>query len=408
MESIESHYIQLPLTLRFSVTLDLYLESLLLGQDPSQHTMGIGLPLGFHITVTDITHALSDSSDSASAAGPDALEFYPYIDYGSYSNVLGTVDSDVLSIADAYDIGIHGLFPSAVELSLSHHKGIGDAEDGQWSDIKEINTLHFIEIYGDEYALHLSKAVNCEDLLEHGVSFLLDAKDLLSPWCRTFEIILVKNSLKLLISPSSLDLEKLHPLKQPFGRSLLVKFLQGAGTADVEYAVAQRIRGSSADPTTSSESFAFVQPPEYSLAEAIPFAAFSLRDINRVPAHRAVMRQWPVFAKLLRNFTRPGDDPIVHKLIGIDAETMQLVVNFIYLRQIEGPRYTGTVDWRRVFQLAHRFKINPLAEIALEKMCQEIRNQDVLPTLFLWAYQHSDYEKRLLNIVVENMEKVWG
>ncbi|KAF8925900.1 hypothetical protein BGZ58_000378 [Dissophora ornata] len=357
MESIESHYIQLPLTLRFSVTLDLYLESLLLGQDPSQHTMGIGLPLGFHITVTDITHALSDSSDSASAAGPDALEFYPYIDYGSYSNVLGTVDSDVLSIADAYDIGIHGLFPSAVELSLSHHKGIGDAEDGQWSDIKEINTLHFIEIYGDEYALHLSKAVNCEDLLEHGVSF---------------------------------------------------KFLQGAGTADVEYAVAQRIRGSSADPTTSSESFAFVQPPEYSLAEAIPFAAFSLRDINRVPAHRAVMRQWPVFAKLLRNFTRPGDDPIVHKLIGIDAETMQLVVNFIYLRQIEGPRYTGTVDWRRVFQLAHRFKINPLAEIALEKMCQEIRNQDVLPTLFLWAYQHSDYEKRLLNIVVENMEKVWG
>ena len=170
MESIESHRIQLPLTLRFSVTLDLYLESLLLSQDSFQHTMGIELPLGFHLSVIDITHVLSDSSDSASAAGAEALEYNPYIDDGSFSNILGMVDSDILSITDTYDIGTHRLLPSVVELSLSQHSGVGGAENGPWSDIKEINTLHFIEICGDEYALHLSKAVKSEDLLEHRVS----------------------------------------------------------------------------------------------------------------------------------------------------------------------------------------------------------------------------------------------
>ncbi|KAG0317289.1 hypothetical protein BGZ99_006405 [Dissophora globulifera] len=127
----------------------------------------------------------------------------------------------------------------------------------------------------------------------------------------------------------------------------------------------------------------------------------SSHRLHRVGAHRAIMRQWPAFALLLQNFTRPGDDPIVHKLIGIDPEIMQLIVNFIYLGQIEGPGYTGIVDWRRLFQLAHRFQIAPLAEIAMENMCKEIRLQDALPTLFLWAYQHPDYEERLLTFALE-------
>ncbi|KAG0198535.1 hypothetical protein BGX33_012273 [Mortierella sp. NVP41] len=95
---------------------------------------------------------------------------------------------------------------------------------------------------------------------------------------------------------------------------------------------------------------------------------------------------------------------VVHKLIDIDTYAMRLVVNFVYLNKIEGPGYTGLVDWRLIFQLAHRFKISRLLDMALEELCKTMKVGTVLPTLFQWAYQHPEYEDRLLEYLVEHLD----
>ncbi|KAF8983262.1 Origin recognition complex subunit 3 [Entomortierella lignicola] len=92
------------------------------------------------------------------------------------------------------------------------------------------------------------------------------------------------------------------------------------------------------------------------------------------------MQQCPVFADTLQ--TRADSSSIVHILVDIDPSALQLIINFIYLNQIEEPGNVRVVDWHYIFQLARRFRLDRLANRALEEMA---RSQ--------WGHQHLDYEE---------------
>jgi hypothetical protein len=165
-----------------------------------------------------------------------------------------------------------------------------------------------------------------------------------------------------------------------FGRSMLTRFLLDVSSADVAFAAAPMSIGRSHHPTLLNSQR---QCP---------------RQVTH--AHSAILRQWPSFDRLLHHFPRPHDYPKIYKLIDIDPYAVRLVINFLYTGRIEGPEYIGIVDWRHIFQLAHRFQIPRLIDLSLTELCKGMRVHAVFPTLFKWAYQHEDYEDRLLDFVV--------
>ncbi|KAF9390798.1 Origin recognition complex subunit 3 [Mortierella sp. AD011] len=320
--------------------------------------MSLSLPMGFHLSVTQLQPQCFDC-DAASI--PTELKSFD------------------------------GLTPQVVELYLLLPRLTDSA---MFADIiKDVRAAHFVEIYEDGYILQMSKAVNGQDVLDSGIIY---ADDVLSPWCRTFEIILTCEPLHLLVSKSYLDLEKAQTLKQPFGQTLLVKFLQDVvRSTDVSYMATENLDASLCDSPTMS--FASNQSS---------LTVISAHSSPGVHAHRAIMKQWPVFANLLQKQKRLRDEPTVQVLLDIDLSVMQLIINFIYLGQIEGPGYVGIVDWRQIYQISRRFQVNRLADLALDKMCREILSQNVLPTLFQWGYQHPDFDKKLLELAFTNREKL--
>ncbi|KAF9351065.1 hypothetical protein BGX26_010827 [Mortierella sp. AD094] len=329
MNNIRWYHPQLPIPLRFSISLEQwYLENQLSSNSATEHTMTLSLPVGFCLSVTQLQPQCFDCNTTSTSR--NAAEF-------------SSVD---------------GLVPQVVELYLSL---LHLTHSALFADIiRDVKAAHFAEICEDGFDLPFNATTTVH----------LDADDVLSPWCRTFEIILTCEPLHLLVSKSSLDLEKAQTRKQPFGRMLLVNFLH--------------------DVVRSTDiSYVATRSPEAGLH-----------------AHRAIMQQWPVFANLMQKQTRLWDEPTVQVLLDIDPNVMRLIINFIYLGQIEGPGYAGIVDWRQIYQLSHRFQVNRLSGLALEEMCKGMLPQNVLPTLFQWGYQHPDFDKRLLELAFANREKL--
>ncbi|KAG0045086.1 hypothetical protein BGZ83_009660 [Gryganskiella cystojenkinii] len=223
-----------------------------------------------------------------------------------------------------------------------------------------------------------------------------------------------------------------------------------------------------------------------------------------VAAHRSILRLWPEFATLIENHPRP--DELVLQLKcppGLDLSSLQSVINFLYLGQIQGVGHhfyysyarrqqgieeaTSTAvdvsdveedpddrdhhvvtnviaegsthrngsdiyeedsDWRKIFQIAHRFGVQPLVELAIERLCEEhegYQEQDLagsnprdgmntpctsttkslndegeddykqqqafgtsvkkmcpIQTLFQWAYQYPVLETRLMELILNH------
>ncbi|KAF9543747.1 hypothetical protein EC957_000526 [Mortierella hygrophila] len=222
-----------------------------------------------------------------------------------------------------------------------------------------IHAIHLFEIDLDGDWLYMSKAVYSHDLIRHGISYM---DDVVKTELCMLGILLSSDPLKVLVPPDVID----QSAADQFGRSMLIRLLLDTHSADSP------------------------RPQQNAITHA----------------HSAIMHQYPAFNRLIRYFPRPNDNPKIHKLIDIDSQAMRLLINFLYLNQIEGPGYTGIVDWRPIFQLAHRFKIPRLVELSLSELCKEMKVETVLPTLFGWAYQHPDYEDRLLELLLLHLHDV--
>ncbi|KAF9121821.1 hypothetical protein BGW39_010228 [Mortierella sp. 14UC] len=242
-----------------------------------------------------------------------------------------------------------------------------------------VRAVHLFEIDHECDRLSMSKAVDGCDLIRQGVSILLDTDSMGNQDLCTFGILLSSNPLDLLVPSEAIN----QSASDGFGRSMLIRFLLDISSTDLVYATAPIATNKDHHPTRSS------------------IQGQGLRQMMH--AHSAIMRQWPAFDRLLRHFPRPHDYPKTHKLIDIDPYAMRLVINFLYTGQIEGPGYMGLVDWRHIFQLAHRLQIPRLIDLSLTELCKDMKIGTVLSTLFKWAYQHADYEDRLLDFLAEHL-----
>ena len=221
------------------------------------------------------------------------------------------------------------------------------------------------------------------------VLVLVDTNDVVKTELCTLGILLSSDPLELLV-PSDVIVQS---VADPFGRSMLIRFLLDTHSADIAYSPFPSPFSMATSPlqTHSNPNGQSPRPQQNTITHA----------------HSAIMRQCPAFNRLIRRFPRPNDNPKIHKLVDIDPQAMRLLINFLYLNQIEGPGYTGMVDWRPIFQLAHRFKIPRLVELSLSELCKEIKVDKILSTLFGWAYQHPDYENRLLEFLLLHLHDVF-
>ncbi|KAF9144396.1 hypothetical protein BGX30_012970 [Mortierella sp. GBA39] len=249
-----------------------------------------------------------------------------------------------------------------------------------------IHAIHLFEIDLDGDRLYMSRAVYGHDLIRHGISY---TDDVIKTELCTLGILLSSDPLEVLVPPDVID----QSATDPFGRSMLIRLLLDTHSADVTYS-----------PFPSPFSIATSPHPTHSRLKG---QSPRPQQNTITHAHSAIMHQYPAFNRLIRYFPRPNDNPKIHKLIDIDSQAMRLLINFLYLNQIEGPGHTGIVDWRPIFQLAHRFKIPRLVELSLSELCKEMKVETVLPTLFGWAYQHPDYEDRLLELLLLHLHDVF-
>jgi hypothetical protein len=219
---------------------------------------------------------------------------------------------------------------------------------------------------------------------------LVETDDVVKTELSTLGILLSPDPLELLVPP---DVIAQSAADHPFGRSMLIHFLLDTDSADIAYAPL------SASVTSSSSSITSTPRLTHSILYS------SRPQLHMIHAHSAIMHQFPSFHRLIRNFSRPNDNPKIYKLVDIDPQAMRLLINFLYLTQIEGPGYTGIVDWRPIFQLAHRFQIPHLVELSLSELCKgmRMRVETAAETLFGWAYQHPDYEDRLVRFIVKSL-----
>ncbi|KAF8927521.1 hypothetical protein BGZ47_002106 [Haplosporangium gracile] len=271
--------------------------------------------------------------------------------------------------------------------TLNGHQGDDSNEYAKEYYRSMIHTIHLFKVDLDGDRLYMSKTVDGHDLLRRGVSY---RDDVVKAELCTLGILFSSDPLKLLVPPDAID----QSVADPFGRSMLIRFLLDTHLADVAYT-----------PFPSPPSTTITSPhPRHS---SLRGQSTKSQQNTTTHAHSAIMCQFPTFNHLIHHFPCPNNNPKVHKLIDIDPQSMRLLINFLYLNQIEGPGYTGIVDWRRIFQLAHRFKISRLVELSLSKLCKDMRMETVLPTLFGWAYQHQDYENRLLEFLLQHLDDVF-
>lgn len=189
---------------------------------------------------------------------------------------------------------------------------------------------------------------------------------------RCIEFVLSARPLPLLNSKLSLDFAAETKHKPPFGLNTLARFLQDHRTFDTEYHVLQ---------TTSG-----IKP-------------------RIVRAHRAVVKTNPVLEEFIRKQRRPK----AFKVEGIDSATMQLVINHVYLGQIEGSgNFSGVVSWPYLYQAAQRFRMSQLGDLALERHMASINFCNVLDELFEWVYQHRELEERLIDFAAANAHQVFA
>ncbi|KAF9101101.1 hypothetical protein BGX27_011611 [Mortierella sp. AM989] len=335
MDNIRWHHSQPQITLRFKVSLEQYLENCLLFGGLAECAMTVVLPQGFCLSITRLLLPLSDPT--------------------------GTTAFGIAAKSNSIDVT-----PQVAELCLKQSQPTCSQNATSVSTFRDVKTAHLVEVHQGGRVMHLSKSINGQDLLDGGIIY---ADEILSPWYRTFEIVLTFERNSLLVSSDTLDLKKVHPQKQPFGKVLLAKFLHDvARSADIEYVI---IIGTevilhglqSKDPTMTSVAIQGRSSP------------ISAPEHSSIFAHYAVVSQWNGFAAILENHTRKGGSPDVQELNDIDPNTMQLLINFIYLGQIEGPAYSGTVNWHHLFQAAHRFQVYRLADLASGEMCKEIAHK---------------------------------
>ncbi|KAF9356015.1 hypothetical protein BGX34_010148 [Mortierella sp. NVP85] len=234
--------------------------------------------------------------------------------------------------------------------------------------IQQVKAVHLIEIDSHNPAiLHASKTVNGHELLEQGVSFRF--------------------------------------LQDPTYHADTLFKTSCETNAWIDYT-------SESDPSCSSSPKSDTTILTDNNDEHNGLFASYRSNPRVVPAHRSILRHHPGFEALFRQFPRPTDNPILHKLVNIDPEAMQLVINFVYLHQVEGPGYIpGMVDWRKVFQLAHRLQLPQLAQAALEQLMAVFKTssmgtdlQKLLETLFQWGYQHPDLEEKIFEQLI-NVKK---
>ncbi|KAF9140138.1 hypothetical protein BG015_001783 [Linnemannia schmuckeri] len=270
--------------------------------------------------------------------------------------------------------------------TLSGHQGDDGDEYAKVYYGSMIHAIYLFEIDLDGDRLYMSQAVDGHDLIRRGVSC---TDDIVKAELCTLGILLSSDPLKLLVPPDVID----QSVADSFGQSMLIRFLLDTQSTDVAYA-----------PSSSPSST--ITSPHRKQSSLRGHSTRSQQN-TITHAHSAVVRQFPVFNRLIRHFPYPNDNPKIHKLIDIDSQAMRLLINFLYLNQIEGPGYMGVVDWRPIFQLAHRFKLSRLVALSLSKLCKGMRMETVLPTLFGWAYQHPDYEDRLLEFLLQHLDDVF-
>ncbi|KAI1321578.1 hypothetical protein EDD11_003058 [Mortierella claussenii] len=361
----------LPISLPFSASLGWYLVNALHNNsDTAKLTLPFGVQLSMRCFISSVGPPDATHQAHGIAIMESALEaFQKY----------GTI---------ALDIRQQG--QSIAELIIALDRDVK-------ADFDDLRAVHLVEVFDGEYTTHFSRTAGSRDLVGQGISMVVDANDILSPVTRSFYILLSPDRLELLVSPSAFDLETTEVQRQPFGRALLSKFLQDvSGSADIHYAEAPKATAldSVAAPLSSSSSVTSISDLVQQFDPPKP----------PVSAHRAIMQHWPVFSSPLQRSSEK--DLVVQELDGIDLEALRLVINFIYLGRVEGPGYTGIVDWRRVYQLACQFQVDKLAQFALERMCEGLKCTSALPSLFQWAYQHPVLEERLLGIVKKHWAQI--
>ncbi|KAG0071011.1 hypothetical protein BGZ92_004334 [Podila epicladia] len=186
------------------------------------------------------------------------------------------------------------------------------------------------------------------------------------------KIVLSSPPLMLLNSRLSVNLASERKHKPPFGLSTMAKFLRDERTFDAEYRSVQPIPG--------------IKP-------------------HTVCAHRAILKTNPVLGEFIKKQTRPR----AFKVQGIDSTTLQLVINHIYLGQIEGGLgFSGVVSWPHLYQAAQKFEIHQLDRLALERYMAYINVNNVLEELFGWAHQHKELEDKMIEYAATNVREVFA
>ncbi|KAK3821054.1 MAG: hypothetical protein J3Q66DRAFT_398123 [Benniella sp.] len=186
---------------------------------------------------------------------------------------------------------------SSIELVFSWvtDQCLHDVRQDLMNCIQQVKAIHLIEI--DSYnpmILHASKTVNNHELLEQGIS---------------------------------------------------LRFLQDPTYADTLFKTSSETNAWT-DNTAESDYSCSSPKSDTTIATVMdnndehngPFASYRSNP-RVVPAHRSILCHHPGFEDLFRQLPHPIDNPIIHKLINIDPETMQLVINFVYLHQVEGPAW---------------------------------------------------------------------
>ncbi|KFH67560.1 hypothetical protein MVEG_06292 [Podila verticillata NRRL 6337] len=256
----------------------------------------------------------------------------------------------------------------ALELTLVFNRQGGNTTTSK--AIKSSKSIQFKGVSDGQTTIICEKSVSGNQLYESGAQMVVDAGPLDRSRC--IEIVLSGHPLTLLNSTLSLDFaaETMH--KPPFGLNTLTRFLQDHRTFDTEYHALQ---------TTSC-----TKP-------------------RTVRAHRAVAKTNSVLGEYIRKQSRPK----AFKVEGVDGATMQLVINHIYLGQIEGPGYfSGVVPWPHLYQAAQRFRISRLGDLALQRHMASINVSNVLDELFEWAHQHKELEERLIEFAAANVHQVFA
>ncbi|KAF9307168.1 hypothetical protein BGZ74_009874 [Mortierella antarctica] len=237
--------------------------------------------------------------------------------------------------------------------------------------VKSTRAMQLKEVSDQHTSVICEKSLSVNYFYDSGAQMVVDGTVLLDPR-PCIEFVLSSLPLMLLNSRLSMDLTAETKHKPPFGLSIMSRFLRDDRTFDAEYRSLQPIPG--------------IKP-------------------HIVCAHRAVLKTNPVLREFIEKQTRPRS----FKVQGIDSTTLQLVINHIYLGQIEGGlEFSGIASWPHLYQAAQKFGIQQLDRLALERYMTYINVSNVLDELFGWAHQHKELEDKLIEYAATNVQEVFA